>query len=365
MRAFFVTAFLVLAGITGLLAQTPAATLNIYYIDTEGGQSTLFVGPTGESLLVDTGNAGDRDLGRIVDTLKTAGVKQIDHMWTTHYHGDHVGSLLALAKQIPIMHFYDHGKPHPNDRIVSAAFLTSYEELSQGKRTIVKPGDKVKMNGLDITVVAVANQFIRSNLSGGGKPNPACNGVAKKDESAYTDPDNGESAGFVLNYGRFRTVDLGDLTWNGELDLMCPTNRIGPVDLYLTSHHGLAKSGSPALVHGLQPRVAVMNNGTRKGGEPDTFRVVYESPGLENLWQLHWAYNSGLENTPATFVANIEDNSTIAGVLVPQPGAARGGGFGGAAHSPAYLLKVSAQQDGTFTVTNTRNGFSKTYRSRP
>jgi beta-lactamase superfamily II metal-dependent hydrolase len=369
MRAFLLTALLVTAGISALLAQSRAAALDIYYIDTEGGQSTLFVSPNGESLLVDTGNAGDRDLGRIVDTLKAAGVKQIDHMWTTHYHGDHVGSLLALAKQVPMMHFYDHGKPHPNDRIVSAAFLTSYEELSQGKRTIIKPGDKVKMAGLDITAVASANQFIRTNLPGGGRPNAGCSGVQKKDESAYTDPDNGESAGFVLNYGRFRTVDLGDLTWNGELDLMCPTNRIGTIDLYLTSHHGLAKSGSPALVQGLQPRVAVMNNGTRKGGEPDTFRVLHELSGLEDLWQLHWAYNAPLENTPAAFIANIEDNATLAAVLAPPPQAAgaRGGpgGFGGAAHSPAYLIKISAQQDGSFTVTNTRNGFSKTYRSRP
>jgi beta-lactamase superfamily II metal-dependent hydrolase len=363
MRVATVTVLCLMAGTLGLLSQTPNP-LNIYYIDTEGGQSTLFVSPTGESLLVDTGNAGDRDLGRIVEALKTAGVKQIDHMWTTHYHGDHVGALLALAKQFPIMHFYDHGKPHPNDRIVSAAYLTSYEELSQGKRTIVKPGDKVKMTGLDITAVASANQFIRSNLPGGGRQNAACSVVQKKDESAYTDPDNGESAGFVLTYGRFRTVDLGDLTWNGELDLMCPTNRIGTVDLYLTSHHGLAKSNSPALVHGLQPRVAVMNNGTRKGGEPDAFRVLYDSPGLEDLWQLHWSYNVGLDNGPALFIANVEDNATIAGVLSAQQAAPRGGGGAAAAHSPAYLIKVSAQQDGTFTVTNTRNGFSKTYKPR-
>ena len=368
MRGVLATGLFLAAGVVGLLAQRPASELNIYYIDTEGGQSTLFVSPSGESLLVDTGKAGERDLGRIVETVKGAGVKQIDHMWTTHYHGDHVGSLMALAKQVPIMHYYDHGKPHPNDRIVSAAFLTSYEELTQGKRTIVKPGDKVKMAGLDITAVASANQFIRSNLTGGGRANAACTGVQKKDENAYMDPDNGESAGFVLAYGRFRTVDLGDLTWNGELDLMCPTNRIGTVDLYLTSHHGLAKSGSPALVHGLQPRVVVMNNGTRKGGEPDTFRVLRELPGLEDLWQLHWSYNVGLENTPATFVANIEDNATLAGVLAPPQGTgARGGpgGFGGAAHTPAYLIKVSAQQDGTFTVTNTRNSFTKTYRPRP
>jgi beta-lactamase superfamily II metal-dependent hydrolase len=366
MRSFILTIVLSTFAIVGLLAQTGTGTLNIYYIDTEGGQSTLFVGPSGESLLVDTGNAGDRDLGRIVETLNAAGVKRIDHMWTTHYHGDHVGALLALAKQFPMSHFYDHGKPHPADRIVSAAYLASYDELSQGKRTIVKPGDKLKMTGLDITAVASANQFIRSNLPGGGMQNAACTGVPRKDESAYMDPDNGESAGFFLAYGRFRTVDLGDLTWNGELDLMCPTNRIGTVDLYLTSHHGLAKSGSPALVHALQPRVAAMNNGTRKGGEPDTFHVLHESPGLEDLWQLHWSYNAGLDNAPATFIANVEDNATIAGVLSAQPAAGPRGGFGGAAgaHTPAYWIKVSAQQDGTFTVTNTRNGFSKRYKPR-
>jgi beta-lactamase superfamily II metal-dependent hydrolase len=410
MRAATTTVLCLAAGIVSLLAQAPARALNIYYIDTEGGQSTLFVGPTGESLLVDTGNAGDRDLGRIVETLNAAGVRQIDHLWTTHYHGDHVGSLPGVAKAFPVMHFYDHGKPHANDRIVSAAFLASYEDLSRGKRTIVKPGDKVRMGGLDITAVASANTFIRSNLPGGGGRNESCTGVQQKDESAYVDPDNGESAGFVLTYGRFRTVDLGDLTWNGELDLMCPTNRIGTVDLYLTSHHGLERSGSPALVHALRPRVAVMNNGTRKGGAPDTFRVLYESPGLEDLWQLHWSYNVGLDNAPATFVANIDDNTTVASVLTAPPPGARGGaapraggpapvptpppaptaggvpptppapdagrqgraggpgiggGGGAAAHTPAYLIKVVAEQDGSFTVTNTRTGFRKTYKPRP
>jgi competence protein ComEC len=365
MRAGFVVVAALMAGIIGLWAQPRPGTLNIYFIDTEGGQATLFVGPTGESLLVDTGNAGDRDLGRMVETLNTAGVRQIDHMWTTHYHGDHVGALLALAKQFPVGHFYDHGKPHASDRIVSAAFLSAYEELSRGKRTIVKPGDKVRMAGLDITTVASANQYIRSNLAGGGGRNASCAGVPQKDESAYIDSDNGDSAGFVLAYGRFRTIDLGDLTWNGELDLMCPTNRIGTVDLYLTSHHGLEKSGSPALVHALRPRVAVMNNGTRKGGAADAFRVLHQSPGLEDLWQLHWSHNAGLDNAPATFVANLDDNATIAGVLTATAGAGRGGGGAAAAHSPAHVIKVSAQQDGSFTVTNTRSSFSKTYPPRP
>src|SRR4051812_30535741 len=173
-RATIVLVLCLAVGAMGLPAQAATGTLNIYYIDTEGGQSTLFVGPTGESLLVDAGNAGDRDLGRIVETLKSAGVKQIDHMWTTHYHGDHTGSLLALAKEFPIMHFYDHGKPNASDRIVSPTFLTAYEELSGGKRMVVKPGDKVRMAGLDITTVASAQQYIRSNLPGGGAMNPVC-----------------------------------------------------------------------------------------------------------------------------------------------------------------------------------------------
>jgi beta-lactamase superfamily II metal-dependent hydrolase len=383
MRAVVIAVCCVVAAVLGAAAQTRTGTLSIYYIDTEGGQSTLFVGPAGESLLVDTGNAGDRDLGRIADTLRTAGVTKIDHLWTTHYHGDHVGALLELAKQFPVGHFYDHGKPHPNDRIVSTQFLAAYETLSAGKRTVVKPGDKVKMSGLDITAVASANQFIRTNLPGGGGQNASCAGVKQKDESAYADPDNGESAGFLLTYGKFRTVDLGDLTWNGELDLMCPTNRIGTVDLYLTSHHGLEKSGSPALVQALRPRVVVMNNGTRKGGTPEAFAGLQETVGIDDLWQLHWSYNVGLENAPARFIANVDEPATIATVLTaaaPTPGAppapraggapgggpGRGpGGPGAAGHMPAYLIKVTAQQDGTFTVTNTRNGFSKTYRPRP
>jgi len=356
-------------GVAGLVAQTRAKTLDIYFIDTEGGQSTLYVGPTGESLLVDSGNAGDRDLGRILEVVKGAGVRQIDHMWSTHYHGDHIGALVALAAQVPIGHFYDHGAPHPNDRIVSKAFLSSYEDLSRGKRTTVKPGDTVRMAGLDITTVASANKYVRANLRGGGRPNAACAASRPMDESSYIDPDNGESAGFVMAYGRFRTINLGDLTWNGELELMCPTNRIGTVDVYLTSHHGLERSGSPALVHAIEPRVAVMNNGTRKGGAPDAFRVLHESPGLEDLWQLHWSHNTGLDNAPAMFVANVDDAATVAGVLVPPADDGQGRGRGGrggaaAAHAPAYLIKISADSNGTFVVTNTRNGFSKTYRPR-
>ena len=406
-KAFTVALLCGLAGVWALVSaqNSPGKTLDIYYIDTEGGQSTLFVSPAGESLLVDTGNAGGRDLDRIVAALAAAGVKQIDHMWTTHYHGDHVGAMEELAKRVPMKHFYDHGPMAANDRATPGTFLPMYEALTKGHRTTVKPGDKLMMAGLDITTVSSNAVGIKTSLPGAGKPNPACASVEKKDESAYFDPDNGSSAGFALTFGKFRTVDLGDLTWNGELDIMCPVNRIGKIDLYLVSHHGIDRSNSPALVHGLQPRVAIMNNGTRKGGAPATFKVLEASPGLEDLWQLHWSYNVGVEhNAPGVFIANIDDNETIAGVLTAPPpaprgtgapggspvagapgaagaptapgapgpppgrgaagGAGRGGGFGGggaAAHTPAYWLKVSAARDGTFTVTNPRNGFSKTY----
>jgi beta-lactamase superfamily II metal-dependent hydrolase len=344
--------------VAAVLAQTGARTLDIYFIDTEGGQSTLFVSPTGESLLVDTGNPGDRDVLRIVEALAAANVTQIDHLWTTHYHVDHVGGMQQLASRVPIRHFYDHGRNvEPREQV--AGFAAMYEELSKGKRTSMKPGDTLRMAGLDITTVASAGQGLAANLTGGGRANPACANLIPKTESP-TD-DNGQSAGFVLTYGKFRTIDLGDLLWNRELDLMCPVNRIGTVDVYLTTHHGLNQSGSPALVHGLAPRVVIMNNGTRKGGSVEAFQTVHTSPGLEDLWQLHWSYNAGLDhNAPGVFIANVEPSDTVAGILTAAQPAPRGA----AAHVPAYWIKVSARPDGAFSVTNARNGFSKSYRSR-
>jgi hypothetical protein len=149
---------------------------------------------------------------------------------------------------------------------------------------------------------------------------------------------------------------------------MCPVNRLGTVDVLLGLHHGQATSNSEVVVHALRPRVAIMNNGTRKGGEPETMKIVHSSPGLENLWQLHFSQLSGQEYTvPGIFIANTIDEQPagmpVAAMPAPQPGP-------GAPPAPvhngtAYWIKVSAQQDGTFTVTNARNGFSKTYKPLP
>jgi beta-lactamase superfamily II metal-dependent hydrolase len=361
-----------------LAAQSPTRTLQIYYVDTEGGQATLFVAPSGESLLVDTGNPGTRDTDRIMLALDDAGVKQIDHLVLTHYHGDHIGGLAELSKRVPIKRFYDHGPTAEGDRAGSQGFHEAYEQSRAGAtRTIVKPGDKVLIPGLDITFVSSAGEVLKTNLPGAGRPNPSCADFAEKDLSQVFDPDNSYSAGFVLTFGGFRTIDLGDLTWNHEGRLACPTNRIGTIDLYLTTHHGINQSSAPALVHALRPRVAIMNNGTRKGGAVETFQTLESSPGFEDLWQLHWSYNVLMDhNAPGVFVANIDDNATIANLLTAPPppprgagapgaaGGGRGGGRGNAPppHTPAYWIKVTAQQNGTFTVLNARNGFSKTYR---
>jgi competence protein ComEC len=387
MRTLFALFLAAVVTVAPAQAQAPAKTLQIYYIDTEGGQATLFVAPSGETLLVDVGNPGGRDTDRIMLALQDAGVKQIDHLVLTHYHGDHVGGLAEFAKRMPIKRFYDHGPAAEGDRAGGQGFMEQYTQIhANAVRTIVKPGDKITIPGLDITVVSSAGQVIKSNLPGAGRPNPACAGFAEKDLSKVFDPDNAYSVGFVLGFGRFRTIDLGDLTWNHEGQLMCPANRIGTVDLYLTTHHGINQSNAPAIVHALQPRVAIMNNGTRKGGSLETFQTLASSPGLEDLWQLHWSHNVMTEhNAPGAFIANIEDNATLASILTAPPPAPRGTGAPAAAgppaagggraggggrgtplppHTPAYWIKVTAAQDGSFTVTNARNGFTKTYAAR-
>ena len=367
---------LALVSMAGTSQNQPAKTLDMYVIDTEGGHAVLYVSPSGESLLEDTGNPGGRDTDRIMAAIDAAGVKQIDHLILTHYHVDHVGGLAELAKRIPIKHFIDHGATvEPREQVPD--FQKTYAELyNAAKHTVVKPGDKIPFAGVDVTVVTAAGQTIKTPLQGGGKPNPACADFKPRDES-HVDPENPQSVGVVYTFGKFRTVNLGDFTWNAEEKLMCPNNPIGKVDLYVTSHHGIDQSGSAALVHGLQPEVAVMHNSTRKGGAVQTMRVLYSSPGLQDIWQLHWAYSAGMEwNTPGVFIANVEDPEALAAFFtrqaggVPQgaPGAtapARGpGGFGGGrgGHTgPAFWIKVSAHADGSFTVTNTRNNFSKTY----
>jgi competence protein ComEC len=338
-------------------------TLDIYVTDVEGGNGTLFVTPAGESVLIDTGNQNSavRDSGRIMDAVRDAGLKQIDHLILTHYHGDHFGGMEELSKQIPIKEFIDHG-PNVQAGVGADWERDVYPKLyAKGKHTVAKPGDKIALTGVDWTIVASAGNVIPATaLPGANKPNPVC--------ASYKDFDNNEedpmSVASYLTFGKFRTAHLGDLPRKMEFKMMCPNTSLPPVDLFLGLHHGVESSNSLVMVHPLAPRVAIMNNGTRKGGDPTTMMTVHTSPGLEDLWQIHFSQLSGQEYTqPGMFIANgIDDQGTamaITPVAAPQPGP---NVLPAPAHNgKAYWIKVSAKQDGSFTVTNQRNGFSKTY----
>jgi beta-lactamase superfamily II metal-dependent hydrolase len=348
-----------------VVPQTRASkTLNIYVIDVEGGNATLFVAPSGESLLIDTGNIGPaapRDAGRIVAAMKDAGVQQIDHLIITHWHGDHFGGLEELASRVTIKEFIDHG---PNVQPAEAPdnFLKNiYPKLyANAKHTVVKPGDKIPIPGLDVRIVTSAGN-VTTPMAGAGKPNPYCANF-KPGQNNAEDP---QSVGTHVTFGKFRTVHLGDLTRNKEFELMCPVNRIGSVDLLLGLHHGQASSNSETIIHALHPRVGIMNNGTRKGAEPESMRSVFSSPGFEDLWQIHFSQLSGQEYTvPGVFIANTLDEPLSAMPIAPIEAPAPGPGTPPppAHNGMAYWIKASAQEDGTFTVTNARNGFTKTYK---
>jgi competence protein ComEC len=350
-------------------AQTrPGQTLDIYVVDVEGGNATLFVSPSGESLLMDTGNGGaaaGRDADRIMAAVTDAGLMRIDHLITTHWHADHFGAMAELAGRVPIRHFIDHG-PSVQSQPASDVFLKeTYPGLyAKAKRTVARPGTQIPIAGLDWRVVTSGGEVIQKPLPGSGRPNPYCASFKPQDVDAT---ENAQSVGSVIAFGKFRAVHLGDLTWNKEFDLMCPANRIGTADVFFVSHHGQPVSNAEVLVHAIEPRVAIMNNGTRKGGQPPAMRIIHAAPGLEDLWQVHFSLLSGQEYTvPGMFIANTVDQQPdampVAAMAPPQPGS-------GAPPPPvhngaAHWIKVSARQDGTFTVTNARNGFSKTYKPR-
>lgn len=328
-----------MALLTGSLAAQSRA-LQIYVVDVEGGNATLFVTPSGESVLIDTGNPGARDADRIAAAAKDAGLKQIDHVVTTHWHGDHFGGMADVAARIPIRHFIDHGPTTEPQSRADEFLAKTYPELyAKGKRTIVKPGDKLPVAGLDWRIVTAHKQVLKENLPGGGMANRLCDATTPP---ALDNTDNSASVGGVVAFGSFRVVHLGDLTQDKEYELMCPTNRIGKIDLFIVSHHGLAVSNADVLVHALAPRVAIMNNGIRKGAAPNVMKTILSSPGGETLWMLHASQSSGKEYPPPEQV-----------VANTQPEAHNDG--------PAYWIKVVAQPNGSFSVTNSRNAFSRTY----
>ena len=349
-----------------LLACLSAADrLEIYVIDVEGGKSMLVVAPSGESMLVDAGWGGfnnaeyvmtqpnDRDADRIVEIIKLAKVKQIDYLAVTHYDTDHVGGVpRAVAKlPVPVLHFIDHGEPQTKDKISLGEYQAYLATIAKtkAKHTSVKPGDRIPIKGVDIVVLTSAANVIDSPLPGRGAPNPSCAGLPPPRPSRG---ENAASVGLRYTFGEFRMIDLADVTRAVEYDLMCPNNRVGSVDLLMVSHHGNDASNSPQLIHALHPRVAIMNNSATKFGRPGSFEAIRSSPGLEDLWQLHYAMEAGDgNNAPEDLIANP--------LKRPDPIS-----FGSVLGDQAKWIKVTAQRDGTFTVENSRNNYSKTYRVR-
>ncbi len=314
-----------------------AGHLLIYSIDVEGGQSTLLVAPSGESLLVDTGwpDNGGRDAERIQQAMQDADVKRIDHVLITHYHTDHVGGVPDLVSRVEVGEFLDHGPNREDTPGTRAGYEAYLKAIAGHSRRIVHPGDTIPIDGLNIAVLTADGEHIAAVPGIKPVPNPYCT-----TERAWpTDPtENARSAGILVTYGKFKFLDLGDLTGQKEVSLVCPRNPIGAVDLYLVTHHGMDLSNSRAIVDAIHPRAAIMNNGAHKAGMPAAWQTVHDSPGLRDLWQLHTAENSdAAHNSPEALIAN-----------------PKGDGDG-------HYLKVVASADGSFSVTNSRTGMTKAY----
>jgi competence protein ComEC len=308
-----------------------AKNLEIFFIDTEGGQSTLVVSPSGQAMLIDTGYTGfgGRDANRIAEAAKLAHVKRINVLFLTHYHADHAGGVKNLLEVLPVESFYDHGENVEDDKSMSDAYNKA---RGSAAHTVYKPGDKIPIKDLDITVVAAAHQHIATT----GDANPFCAGLKPQAGEAGENP---QSGGLVVQFGKFRFADLGDNIFNEELAMMCPENHVGKVDLLLTPHHGTHVS--PKADYAMAPRVVIENDGASKGGKLEAYQMWRAMPGLEDFWELHFAMAGGRDgNSADTFIANIDQKCE------------------------GKYLKVTAREDGSFTVYNSRNKYTKTYAAK-
>ncbi len=345
-RRFAATAVLVLLF---SLSSRAARELTIYFIDVEGGQSTLLITPAGESLLIDTGYAirgqrgapppppdatVGRDAQRVLDTIKEAGLDRIDYLLITHFHSDHAGGVPEIAARIPIGTFIDYGDPLGTDRLTTSSFR-AYEPVraAAAHHLIAHVGERLPLKGIEADVISAGGTLITKAV-GHGEANAACVDVEDHVEDGT---ENFRSIGVLFRLGAFRFLDLGDLSGNTLTRLACPANLVGPVSAYLIAHHGDYDTSVPALYAALRPQVAIMNNGPNRGGAPAAFSAVRSTPGID-LWQLHTSRAAADANAPDAFIANVDDGT-----------------------QSAFALKITASDDGNFRVINPRTSFTKAY----
>ncbi len=340
-----------------LLLSMPGAhaqqTLDIYWTDADGAAATLIVTPERQAILVDSGfnRPGDPYANRIKAAMDDAGVTQIDYFVATHYHGDHIGGSFALAQMVPILEFIDHGETTLVDENGLASFQRYVENTATGKRTSVSPHMTLPLRGADVTVIASHKEFLSEPLMGSPEPNPVCEtaepsslycrGTECVSTGIEFDGEDIYSVGIHLSMGDFQYVNVGDLSYGGLHALVCPVNNVGTIDLLDYPHHG--NDIAPQFVSSLAPLAAVSSVGAHKGGNPDGYEAAAASPGLEGFWQMHRALDTDdAHNTEARKIANLTEEN-----------------------DQAHWIKAAVQPDGSsFTVTNTRNGYSETYTSR-